>query len=72
MAATVAALGDEVISPYYLWCLQDGFVARAHEEALGVLPWTVNEPSDLDAVREAGVDGLVTDYPDRVALPRPA
>jgi len=52
MAATVAALGDEVISPYYLWCLQDGFVARAHEEALGVLPWTVNEPSDLDAVRE--------------------
>ena len=35
VAAAVAALGDEVISPYYLWCLQDGFVARAHEEALG-------------------------------------
>ena len=47
-------------------------MARAHEEGLGVLPWTVNEPSDLDAVREAGIDGLVTDYPDRVALPRPA
>ena len=72
VAAAVAALGDEVISPYCLWCLQGGFVARAHEEALGVLPWTVNEPSDLDAVREAGVDGPVTDYPDRVALPRPA
>ena len=70
--AAVAALGDEVISPNCLWCLQDGFVARAHEEGLGVLPWTVNEPADLAAVREAGVDGLVTDYPDRVALPRPA
>jgi glycerophosphoryl diester phosphodiesterase len=32
---------------------------------LAVLPWTVNEVADLEAVRAAGVDGLVTDYPDR-------
>jgi glycerophosphoryl diester phosphodiesterase len=31
----------------------------------------VNEPEDLRQVMEAGVDGLVTDYPDRaIALLR--
>jgi glycerophosphoryl diester phosphodiesterase len=33
---------------------------------LRVIPWTVNEPADLMAVMQMGVDGIITDYPDRL------
>ena len=62
--AAAAALGASVFSPYWTWCSPDN-VARAHELGLAVLPWTVNEVADLEAMKAAGVDGLVTDYPDR-------
>lgn len=62
--AVAAALGASVFSPYWTWCTPDN-VARAHELGLAVLPWTVNEVADLEAMKAAGVDGLVTDYPDR-------
>ena len=58
-------LDASVLSPYFTWCTPEN-VAHAHALGLGVLPWTVNEAADLEAVRAAGVDGLVTDYPDRV------
>ena len=62
--AAAAALGASVFSPYWTWCTPDN-VARAHELGLAVLPWTVNEVADLEAMKAAAVDGLVTDYPDR-------
>jgi len=30
-----------------------------------VLPWTVNDPDRMVELVEAGVDGIVSDYPDR-------
>jgi glycerophosphoryl diester phosphodiesterase len=30
-----------------------------------VIPWTVNKPADMRKVIGWGVDGLITDYPDR-------
>lgn len=30
-----------------------------------VIPWTVNEVSDMERLIDWGVDGLITDYPDR-------
>lgn len=79
LVAAVEALGAHVVSPAYqlrpgtklgdgdfgLACDGD-FVARAHAAGLAVLPWTVNEIPDAAAVLAAGVDGLVTDYPDRM------
>jgi glycerophosphoryl diester phosphodiesterase len=49
-------------------------VRRAHGLGVAVVTWTVNDPGDLDAVVEAGVDAVIT---DRVAetlahLGRPA
>jgi glycerophosphoryl diester phosphodiesterase len=38
-------------------------VAAAHRMGAAVLAWTVNEPSVVQRLVEAGVDGLVTDDP---------
>jgi glycerophosphoryl diester phosphodiesterase len=38
-------------------------VRRAHDRGHGVYVWTVNEPADIDLVRELGVDGVITDRP---------
>lgn len=32
-----------------------------------VIPWTVNEEKDMIKMKEMGVDGLITDYPDKAA-----
>ena len=58
------AVGAHVISPDHAM-VDAAFVERAHEAGLAVLPWTVNEPARIVEVVEAGVDGLVTDHPDR-------
>jgi glycerophosphoryl diester phosphodiesterase len=41
-------------------------VAEAHAAGLKVIPWTVNEEADMNALADAGVDGMITDYPDRL------
>ena len=28
--------------------------------------WTVNDPADMASLIELGVDGIITDYPDRL------
>lgn len=45
-------------------------VRDAHARKLSVYPWTVNEPGEIALLRALGVDGIFTDYPDRVARPR--
>lgn len=41
-------------------------VKAAQQLGVKVLPWTVNEPTDMDRLIGWGVDGIVTDYPDRL------
>lgn len=64
LPGAAAALGAQVVAPHFSSCDQP-FVERSHELGLGVLPWTVNEPDDVRRMIDVGVDGLVTDYPDR-------
>lgn len=40
-------------------------VAQLHEKGIQVIPWTVNEIEAMREVKAMGVDGLITDYPDR-------
>ena len=40
-------------------------LAEAHKEGLKVIVWTVNEESAINALAESGVDGIISDYPDR-------
>jgi glycerophosphoryl diester phosphodiesterase len=41
-------------------------LAAAHALGLKVLPWTVNERGDIRSLIDLGVDGIITDYPDRL------
>jgi glycerophosphoryl diester phosphodiesterase len=38
----------------------------ARELRVRVIPWTVNEPADIARILDMKVDGIISDYPDRV------
>ncbi|TKJ23148.1 glycerophosphodiester phosphodiesterase family protein [Blastococcus sp. CCUG 61487] len=42
------------------------FVADAHAAGKEVHVWTVNRPSDMDLMRDLGVDAIITDHPAEV------
>lgn len=60
----VQAAGCTTWSPFWR-NLDRAAVAEAKALGLRIVPWTVNEAADLAAVVDLGVDGLITDYPDR-------
>jgi glycerophosphoryl diester phosphodiesterase len=41
-------------------------VAQAHRSDLHVATWTVNDAEDMRKVISTGVDGVMTDFPDRL------
>ncbi|WP_232821733.1 glycerophosphodiester phosphodiesterase family protein [Desertihabitans aurantiacus] len=41
-------------------------VESAHARGLEVIPWTVDDPATMDHFIDLGVDGIITDYPDRL------
>ena len=63
----VSALGATAWSPNFR-DLTPAALAEARALGLRVLPWTVNEPEDIERLIAMGVDGLISDYPDRVHL----
>ncbi|KFF58596.1 glycerophosphodiester phosphodiesterase [Cryobacterium sp. MLB-32] len=65
LAKAAAAQGYDVVSPTFA-SVTPQMVAEAHELGLPVVPWTVSTVSDIRAVMDLGVDGIITDYPSRL------
>lgn len=67
----VKAADCAVWSPYYR-NVTVALVKEAHDLGLKVIPWTVNEMADLELMYQTGIDGIISDYPDRAraALPK--
>ena len=41
-------------------------VTELQGRGIGVIPWTVNDPDEIRKMIEWGVDGIISDHPDRV------
>jgi glycerophosphoryl diester phosphodiesterase len=74
----VKAAGGAVWSPNG-GAVTEALVREAQALGLRVIPWTINNPADMERLIGWGVDGIITDYPDRLravmqarGLPLPA
>ncbi len=59
------SIGCSLISPSYS-LMTDAWVESAHHSGLKIVPWTVNDPQEMKRLIDLGVDGIITDYPDRL------
>jgi glycerophosphoryl diester phosphodiesterase len=53
------------IHPYFHLLTPENTV-RLQEKGLQVYPWTVNEPEDIKKIKSYNVNGIITDFPDRI------
>lgn len=46
--------------------LTENLIIEAHKKNIAVHPWTINEKADMERLLRWGVDGIMTDFPDRL------
>lgn len=51
-------------NPYYSF-LTPELLQQCHAKHIQVVPWTVQDVADMKRLKEMGVDGIITDYPNR-------
>ena len=55
-------IGNPAFTPY----VTPRMVEDAHAAGMTVIPWTVDDPATMQYFIDLGVDGIITDYPDRL------
>jgi glycerophosphoryl diester phosphodiesterase len=55
-----------VLDPGYRAFTTPAMVEHAHAAGMKVIPWTVDDVATMNHLIGIGVDGLITDYPDRL------
>jgi len=65
ITSNLAALGFKpaVYSPYYK-VLSEKSIDSLHQQDIAVIPWTVNDTTDMKELIRWDVDGIITDYPN--------
>jgi glycerophosphoryl diester phosphodiesterase len=65
----IALLGfkPDIISPAYS-IVDAPFVQDFHHHHIKVIVWTVNQETDIKKMADLGVDGIISDYPNRFAV----
>ncbi|WP_299529588.1 glycerophosphodiester phosphodiesterase family protein [Ulvibacterium sp.] len=58
-------LDAEAINPNYRQ-LDSEIAGEIRNAGFKIYPWTVNEPRDINRMKQIGVDGIITNYPERV------
>lgn len=62
----VDRVGAEAIHPHVA-LVTDALMAEAHARGLAVYPYTANESAEMTRLLDLGVDGVITNYPARLA-----
>lgn len=62
---TELGFSPTIYSPHFS-LLTPACIHELHEKSIQVIPWTVNEPHDMRRLLEWQVDGIITDYPNRL------
>jgi len=54
----------DILSPHHEM-VTERFLTRAREAGMKTIPWTVNDVAEMQRLLSLGVDGIITDYPNR-------
>lgn len=54
----------EIYSPHFS-LVDEALVRYCREKGMKIIPWTINETSDMEKMKKFNLDGIITDYPDR-------
>jgi glycerophosphoryl diester phosphodiesterase len=52
-----------VYSPHFS-LVTDELVKKCHSNNMRIIPWTVNDKIEIDRLKQSGVDGIISDFPD--------
>ena len=55
-----------IYSPYFQFVSRK-LVRKCHARGMKLIPWTVNDVASMRGMIRLGVDGIITDYPNRIA-----
>ncbi|MBD3583107.1 glycerophosphodiester phosphodiesterase [Flavobacterium selenitireducens] len=59
------SIAAETFHPYF-HLLDENSVKKIKNENMRLYAWTVNMPEDISRIKSLGVDGIITDFPDRI------
>jgi glycerophosphoryl diester phosphodiesterase len=61
----VLGFTPQIYSPYYKLINSREETKKIQSKGMQVIPWTVNDAATMKKLQSWGVDGIITDYPDR-------
>jgi glycerophosphoryl diester phosphodiesterase len=64
--ANIRRLGfqPDIYSPHFS-LVDEATVQYCRQNGMKIIPWTVNEASDMENLKKLNLDGVITDYPNR-------
>lgn len=57
---------SEIISPYFELLTSHDLIMNYQDKGYKIIPWTINEEQDMFKMLRWNIDGIITDYPDRL------
>jgi glycerophosphoryl diester phosphodiesterase len=53
-----------IYSPNFI-LVNKKLIQKCHQQNIQIIPWTVNDEKKMKKMKSLGVDGIITDYPDK-------
>jgi glycerophosphoryl diester phosphodiesterase len=42
----------------------EDLIKKCHDKKMRIIPWTVNDKQAIERLKKAGVDGIISDFPN--------